>query len=295
MIQKTELKKLHLATSLGFDQETGKIQPMCVLAISDPHCGSRVGLCPQDFMLYDGTVIKQNYIRQRMWEVFGRITRDGLKRIGNRPYLMLLVGDLTEGLHHGRKQIISEEMDDHKRCAIECLSPLAFNKNCVEVLGVKGTPTHVDLIENSILKALGAKPSITNPNEYALDKARFIVNGVLYDASHHISTTSRGYLEAGRASIHLGNLSYNYARDGLKVPQVVIKGHGHTPGFWNNCRQIMIMLGAMQSKTSYGYKVCPDSISYPAIATCINDERGKLPEVVMHGEALDENYTQLFS
>jgi hypothetical protein len=99
----------------------------------------------------------------------------------------------------------------------------------------------------------------------AKDKWLIRVAGTLIDATHHVGTTSRAYLEASAMSINMGNARLNYATNGHEIPKVFLRGHRHVPGYFTDGAGLFAITGAWQALTRYGHKVVPDSMCRPCI------------------------------
>ena len=109
----------------------------------------------------------------------------------------------------------------------------------------------------------------------ALEKWLVEINGCLIDATHHMPTTTRAYLEAGAMSIVLGNARVNAIRAGHQPAQIYLRGHRHCGGVFSDGAGMLAVTGAFQMLTRFGYKVVPDSIPRPSII--VLDWRGKRP------------------
>jgi hypothetical protein len=70
---------------------------------------------------------------------------------------------------------------------------------------------------------LGAEPP-----EY---RRRLIIDGVLFDVAHHITLAGRRYAwtESGSANRLVAEFLVEAGRRGERVPDIVIRGHGHLP------------------------------------------------------------------
>ncbi len=194
--------------------------------------------------------------------------------IGKDNACLIANGDLTEGIHHRNEaEIIAAQKKVHVDMAIECLLPLA--KLCKQVFVVKGTSVHTDEMESDIAKALFAVDLV------AKDKWLIRINNCLCDIAHHMSTSSRAYLEASAMSIQMGNARLNYLRAGHEVPQVFCRAHRHAGGYYSDGQGLFAVTGAYQLLTRHGFKCVTDSIPRPSIL--ILDWRGKalgeLPQV----------------
>lgn len=260
----------------------------CILTLSDLHCGCDWGLMPPagSFQLYDGAMNTQNPLQAIIWEAFKRDTDKALSRLKGRDFLLLLNGDLVEGIHHKNDAALAK-IEDHKRCAIYCLKDIA--KRAKRVVVVEGTQCHVRRDEEGIAKALGSLGR-GKLQRFTFDNVDLNICGRLVNVTHHIGTTSRAYLEASGMGINMGNLRLNRARDGQPIPQVLFRGHRHCSGVYSDGRGIMVITGAYQFKTTYGMKVVPDSGTHPSVA--ITDWKGKeqneLPTVELIGQPINQ-------
>lgn len=246
-----------------------------LVAISDTHCGSDVGLMTPEADLQEGNVVSfgENYAQQWLWECFTDAQKLVMDIVGSDPYTFLINGDVVEGQHHRTTEIIAPELDDHAQIAIDCLSPLA--KAAQSTLVTFGTEVHTKRIENYIAKELKAVGLA------AKNKWLFSINGVQCDACHHMSTTTRAYLEASQMSILLGNARMQASRAGHPLSRVFLRAHRHTPGHYSDGDCMVVVTGAFQMLTRYGNKVVPDSIPRPSVAVLDWRDRpeGALPVV----------------
>lgn len=229
------------------------------MAISDTHCGSNSGLMTPEIELQEGNKVSfgDNYIQQWLWECFLDVKKRVKDIVGPDPYTFLINGDVVEGNHHGTKEIIAPELDDHAKIAISCLSPIA--KAAQNTLVTFGTECHTQRMENYVAKELGAVGG------GAKNKWLFSINGVQCDGCHHMSTTTRQYLEASQMSIALGNARLQAMRAGHPTSRVFLRAHRHTGGHFSDGDSLMCVTGAFQALTRYAYKVVPDAIPRPSV------------------------------
>ena len=261
-----------------------------IIAISDTHVGSLVGLWPNDFETQSGNKISLNPYQLKMHDLWLKALKQAIDEVKGRNFLLLLNGDLVEGVsQHKSLQYMSPDPADESDAAFELLRPITKLNNCKKVIVVKGTECHCHENEEVIARRLGAIPRSQYSKQHTFDKALFQVGGCWIDATHHIGTTSRTYLEAGRLSINLGNARLNYAREGIALPKVFIRSHAHTPCYFSDARGLIMILGAFQGLTRYGFNKVADSIPYPAIGTLTFDGDGKLPVAKLHGAPILQN------
>ena len=228
-----------------------------VVIISDTHCGSSVGLWPENHMTRTGNIVSlgENLHQQWLWSCWTEAVSRAIKHFAGRPFYVVCNGDLIEGVHHGTKEIVAIMLEDHANAAIECLKPLI--DAAAKSFFIAGTECHVGDWERYICNQL--------EGTWGGDKLLLEVNGTLCDFAHHMPTTSRAYLEAGAMSIVMGNARVNYARCGHRVPKVFARGHRHVGGYFHDGRGLFLVTPAWQLLTRYGHKVVGDSICSPGI------------------------------
>lgn len=233
--------------------------------VSDLHCGSRVGLMPPEVLLDDGNVIThgENKVQIFLWEKWLLFWQMVAEIVKDDPFILLINGDIIEGIHHGSQDVVASKKREHSRIAQEVIRPIAAR--AFDTLLIKGTECHVGDVEMDVAAALGLRP--------AQDKTLFEVNGCLCDAAHHIGTTSRAYLEATAMSVSAGNARLNSLRAGQRAAQVFLRAHRHCGGHFSDGSATLVITPAWQFLTRHGFKVVPDSIPRPGGA--VLDWRGK--------------------
>ena len=240
------------------------------VVISDIHCGSEVALSPPFHSTRAGNSVTfgENHHQKWLWECWAAAILKVQSIIAHDQAILILNGDAIEGCHHrNNAELVEQEKLRQTEMAQTCLLP--FLKLCRQRYVVKGTECHTEDFENHLareIRAVGNK---------ARDKWLIEVNGTLIDAAHHMGVTSRAYLEASLMSIHMGNARLNYARCGMRIPQVFLRGHRHCGGHFSDMEGMFVVTGAWQFLTRHGFKVVTDSIPRPSIA--VLDWRGKEP------------------
>jgi hypothetical protein len=250
-----------------------------LVVLSDLHCGSTVGLLPPDFTTDEGNSIGQTPCQEWLWGCWKDATENWLPSvIDSDPFALVVNGDLVEGLHHGSIQVISPNADDHVKAAMDTLKPLADRAEKAFV--TIGTECHTKQRENSIAVGLGA---IRDPNTKrgAWDKLYMSVRGVPCRFMHHVSTTTRQHLRAGRLSIALANEQNAAASAGHTIPRVMGAGHCHIRDLYENSSAIFFTTGAWQFGTRHLGKVAPAFLQCPEPSIAVLDFRagdaGDLP------------------
>lgn len=249
-----------------------------LLQVSDLHVGSDVGLCPPEFRLEKGNIVTfgDNYHQQWLWEKYRNdVFPRAMRIIGDDPFVLLVNGDVTEGIHHGGKETLADTLEIHAENAKAVLDPLCELADIV--LFTFGTRCHTHTVENMLAKHYGKTPETS----MAKQKWLFDMHGVLIDAAHHMGVTKRAYLEGSSLSIEMGNARLNYARSQHRIPMLFMRGHRHTHGVYSDGRARAACTGAWQMLTSHGHQVVTDSI--PAPSMIVHDfsktEFGTLPTI----------------
>lgn len=261
-----------------------------VITISDTHCGSDVGLMPPpgSFTLYDGSKNTQNPLQALLWRAFVADTQKALNSVKGVGFALILNGDLIEGIHHRSDEVASAKIEDHKRCAVYCLDSIA--KKAQKTVVVMGTECHTRRDEHGLGRELGAISPSNRPDLYAFDGLDLKINGCLVNTLHHMPCSSRAYLEASHLGIVMGNAILNRARDRQPVPNIFLRGHRHTAGYYCDGRSMICVQGSYQFKTRHGMKVVPDSGTFPSITTLNwkGKQFGELPSVEMIGRPISQ-------
>ena len=246
--------------------------------ISDTHIGSTVGLWPKDFISNEGNPIGCNKFQNWLYDCWEDMNKWAAKILAKDSYDVVHCGDATEGIAHRTIQVMTPDIGDQVTAVKQLLEPVVLKASKVHF--IKGTECHTHTNEGHIGRHFGASRD-PSTGQHAWDSLDIEVHGTLCNFAHHISTTARPYLEASAHSINLGALAVSRARAGKRVPTVMVRGHRHRHGVWNDGNLLSVTLGAWQGLTRFGYKVVPDAIPQPSavILDWRNVEKGDLPTV----------------
>jgi hypothetical protein len=249
-----------------------------LVIISDIHAGSTKAILPPGFKTLEAQPIEQSSIQKWLWECWTRAHAWLEEKAGGKPYALVLNGDLTEGNHHGTKEIWSPEVGDHSLAAKEILLPVA--DKAAKTYVVRGTECHTASHEISVARGIGAEINPEHGQPY-WDRLTMDLCGVRISVRHHFPATSRSYLEASQHSIQMGNAIVEAVRAGEKPPRILIGAHRHRPGHFSDGTNLTVITGAWQVLTRHGFKVVPDGRPSPRIyhLDWRNREDGELPEV----------------
>ncbi len=227
--------------------------PIVVLA-SDLHCLGVGSLLRPGFVMSTGNELGLNKFQQWLWAQFEGLTGEIVDRFGN-GFDLILNGDLLEGNHHRTTEILAVDEAEHAAAAIHTLTPIREHASAIYV--VEGTECHTKGWEHAIAKALDAVPDETTGHP-AFAELNIEACGSFGTVRHHISTTSRAYLEASALSIHQGNMALSRALQGRRVPKWMAAAHRHVPGIYSRPTSLSVGTPCWQCLTRHGRKVVPD-------------------------------------
>jgi hypothetical protein len=241
---------------------------MNIVTISDTHCGSNVGLMPPKFVRLDEITVDHNPVQEWLWSCW----TDLLKRLPRKIDLLILNGDLIEGVHHQTNEIISANTFDHVACAIQALEPIVNRAGRVVI--VEGTECHTHSSEHSIARHFDR----TTPTKaYPFWLAE--VCGVVVSARHHMSCTSRIHLEAGAYSIEMRNEQGENERAGWPIPHLFFRGHRHRGGVFTDGISSIGVSGGWQAITRHGQKAVAGALPMPSAILTQFGSSGQLPDL----------------
>lgn len=267
-------------------------RPELLAIISDPHCGSSVGLMPPRYKTLEGFTVIASPWQRWLWECWLDWIQFCHDVRGDSSMAGVINGDCTEGIHHGTKQVVSSDAGDHKGIAIEALG--LFTQQCDKAYLVKGTECHVNSGEVSIAHALkleqnpdfsraltkadGAEDEEDDKipeGAYVFQRLHLNVNGLPFVARHHMPTSMRRNLSATQLSIQLAEEQLEAANNGEPIPHILAMAHRHKTGHYQDDESIALVTGAWQGLTNFGHKVVSPSRCKPS--GYILDWRGKQP------------------
>ena len=242
-----------------------------LLAIaSDFHSGSTVALMPPQLELAEGLTVIPNELQRWFWACY----QDALiwldRMTAGAPMGLVLNGDLIEGDHHRTDQIIGRNLSDHIACAEATLRPLT--KRASRLFLTRGTECHVGDSEAALGKILGAEKN-PETGRHAFDRLTLDICGVRLVARHHITTTSRPWLESNGLGAELGSEQLNAVRNGEPMPRILCCAHRHVGGHVVSGDGLCLVTPAWQGLTRHGHRVVPSSRCRPGLY--LLDWRGK--------------------
>ena len=237
---------------------------------SDFHSGSTVALMPPRLELAEGLIVEPNALQAWFWKCYQDSLRWLDAKIAGDPFALALNGDLIEGDHHRSDQIIGRNISDHIDCAEATLKP--FVDRAQKTFITRGTECHVGNTEATLGKILNAEKN-PETGRHVFDRLTLEICGVRVVIRHHVTTTSRPWLESNGLGAELASEQLNAVRNGEPMPRILCVGHRHVGGHVQTTDGICIATPAWQGLTKHGHKVVPSSRCKPGIY--LLDWRGK--------------------
>jgi hypothetical protein len=201
----------------------------------------------------EGTNLRQNAVQKWLWGCWQDCWAWVDDVVGDDDWALIVNGDAVEGNHHGTREIISAEDGDHATAAYHCLKPHAAKASKRYL--VMGTECHTKEAEHNLAKQLNCDEP--DGPRAAWPELRITIAGTLCHFRHHITTTSRPYLEGSALSIHLGVERQEAARAGHDTPRVMVRSHRHRFGVFDDGFGLGVVTPPWQALTRYGQKVVP--------------------------------------
>lgn len=223
-----------------------------VVVVSDIHAGSTVAICPPVLELAEGLEVRPNALQSWFWQCWLDLLAWIDQETGGEPFALILNGDLIEGDHHRTDQIIGRNIADHLAVAEAVLEPLV--KRAAKTFITRGTECHVGDIEAAIGKIFKTEANPEN-GRHAFDRLALDVCGVRLVARHHVSTTSRPWLESNGLGMELASEQLHAARNGEPQPRILCVGHRHVAGHVVVNEGLCLATPAWQGLTRHGHKV----------------------------------------
>lgn len=249
-----------------------------LVVLSDIHAGSTVALLPPAFETAEGQTVGQNAIQQWLWACWTDAQEWIAEKLAGDTFGLVLNGDLVEGVHHGTKQVVSPDIGDHLKAAIEILQPLS--ERAEKTFVVRGTECHTGNVEIAVAKAINAElnPELNIP---VFDRLTLDVAGVRCVFRHHIGTSVRRGLAATQFSIQLAEEQVEAANNDEVIPRVLCCAHRHKFGAYEDDRGLALVSPPWQMLSRFAHKVVSQARTKPGVF--ILDWRGipdgQLPRV----------------
>jgi hypothetical protein len=238
--------------------------------VSDLHCGSQLGLCPDTNIPFDnGGHYTPSNIQRWLWGHWLDFWRRVKKARQGAHLTILNVGDLVDGPeHHGTVEAVGRHPGiEGKILRMAARTYLDLKPDAVVV--IRGTETHVG-------KSAAAEEAFAEwlkqeghnvPGHASRGTAswwRFTGDFGKYriDAAHHGRMGSRPWTKAGQVGNYAAQIFYEYATTQRRHPDIALRAHYHRMVDSYDAHPVrVIQMPAWQVATAYVYRIAPDSIA----------------------------------
>ena len=257
-------------------QAKASTSPKYLVVLSDIHVGSTLAIWPENHKNRYGQVVQPSELQRWMQECW----KDGcewIRDVTKDNYILALNGDLIDGKHHRATEIMTPLVDDQVEACISLLKPLADRAR--KVVATLGTEVHSGEAEHAIASALKShkcKDWMPAHNSVLLD-----IDGSRTEIMHHITTTSRPWLEASGHSIAMNLRRAETSRLGRQAPHVMIRGHRHRAGYFSDGSALTVVAPSWQALSRWAWKVLPGAecqIGF-TVLDYSNMDDAKIPQV----------------
>lgn len=255
-----------------------------IAIIGDTHIGSSTAIAPPKFSIHtdnelETQVVNHNSIQKWSWscwldsfEYMKQLVYQGKKRKQKR-LIIVLMGDMMDGNHHGTHQII-QDVGDQMLVAKDVLAPWVDAADYA--YGILGTETHAGGEEIALYKDFGLDYGAT----VMLD-----VDGVIHDFAHHGRVGGRPW--TSQAVSIANEVIIDCALQGIQLPNYIWRAHSHKIDDSGNKIEGVRAIGipSWQLKTRFAYRI-PSAVNMRSDIGMYFVDSGKVDETKSryHGE-----------
>jgi len=200
-----------------------------LVVFGDTQIGSSTAIAPPKYTIHNDDpretqVLSHNILQKWLWENwvdywdYVKLLAGARGKYRKNRIVVVHMGDVIEGNHHGSHQII-QDVGDQIKVALDVLQPIADMADAF--FGIVGTEAHAGKQgsdEIGIYKQLGV-------TEYG-QSLMLEVDGKLHDFAHHGRVGSRPWTSTA-ASIGV-EVMLDCGRQGLPYPDYIWRAHKHT-------------------------------------------------------------------
>jgi len=247
--------------------------------VSDLHCGSTLGLCPESGVpLDDGGWYKPSDAQVKLWHCWLDYWATVQERLRPDDKLIVLInGDAFDGDHHRTAQILSSNLAaTQHECAVRVLAPAVALRPAAGIV-IRGTEVHVGesaQYEERLAKDLGA---VEDPTTGAHSWWHFqaMSEGVLLDFSHHGRMGQRPWTKVTGPATMAAQILQAAAKHGSRHPDLVIRSHHHQEAdSYDNFPVRVIQTRGWQLSTAFVHRIAAGALPEIGglILTCADGE-----------------------
>ena len=246
-----------------------QVRDTILTVLSDMHTGSSTALFPAGGFQpkgKEGNLVKPNDKQKAIHPIFTRLAGEVAKARKGKRLIIVLLGDLIDGFHHGSMQESlfreQDQADANILLVRDFMKRTGYHKGD-ELYCIKGTEVHVKEIEEGIAQELGAAKS--ENGTHVSNVLQLNINGRLHMFYHHGKSRGSGPNEGNELRNHLRN--WRYERDCEGLPRIDFSWSGHTHGHSYNAHFLRegekihafhaVICPSFQAKTRYALEKVP--------------------------------------
>ena len=234
-----------------------------ILALSDLHVGSSVGLWPESVIVGEGNALSANSQQRWLLRCWNAMIEEARSL---RPDVVVLNGDLLQGVHHNDGQLMSTQVGVQQRAAVQLLEPLTgpVTGHGGRIYVIAGTEYHdgAGAADADVLASMiGARQSRETGRHarwellYRLGEAS---TAPVIHFAHHIGIAASPDSEASSPvrdlRTEVGELYQQFAGTAPNV-KMIVRSHRHRFVYVQiPYDQHALVLPGWQLKTAYAYK-----------------------------------------
>ncbi len=241
-----------------------------VVFAADLHVGSPFAVCPPHWTLYDGNPFVPNELQELIrghWLACWQ--RVATLRVGAR-LIVIVVGDVTEGLHHETTQVVTSRIDTQEDMAVatleEGLHLARWSLRRRDVLRfATGTRAHDGAGAASLERVARRVLDYAGDGRVSRDMLDFKVNGVRFGVAHKPGSGpgSRAQTQGNAFQGWLKSLYYASLEAKRQPPHYLVTAHHHQylrRQVYSTTGEVVmtgVILPGWKVKDEYIYQVAP--------------------------------------
>ena len=241
-----------------------------VAVVSDVHAGSTVAVCPPEISLDDGGGYVASKAQQWLWQnwlAFWATAGETADRL-NADLYVVFNGDVTEGDHHGTRQILSGNPNAQAAVVDACMRPVLALAPA-RLAFIRGTEAHVGksaAYEERIARGLekDGRPVIADPDTGTASwwHLRMDIHGHRLSFAHHGRMGQRPWTRGNVVLNLAAEIFYEHAARAETPPALAIRSHLHRYFDTGSAHPVrVIQTPAWQLSTAFIHRIAPDSLA----------------------------------
>jgi len=193
----------------------------------------------------------------RIWNHFNYCLDAARELRKNKKLVILLLGDLIDGDHHGTHELVTANIGEQKDTFIQLFKYIREKLDYRAgdaVFSVDGTFVHTGDEENSIAKEINAYQYADGT--YSTAFLQMEINGSWIWAYHKGESAGQGQMRGNTCVNRLKKIYYQCLQEGDRIPDMIISAHTHDSyhATWtapNGQTMHYIILPSWQDKTRF--------------------------------------------